>query len=301
MIENLYNYKEAYKIYKLLLNKDHTNIFIYGNKDIDKTKFIKDILTDFFKIKSKNSIVNEDIKYEYNDFYYYFNIKGVKYDIKNSFINTIKPIVSSFNYYTGLSNYVIFDNFDFINPIIENQLKVIIEKSSTTSKFIILTSNYTKHLEAIKSRCINIRLPSPNIYDKEIIIKDFIRKEKITCDIHKYLQYYDIETIKKKLLINYKDPYDIFLDKIILLMNSKLSKNIIELKELAYNFKNSVLDINILSRRILNYYLQQKINSKKKINIVQKITDFNYLMVKCYKDIIYIEYLLIDLYNILNG
>ena len=84
-------------------------------------------------------------------------------------------------------------------------------------------------------------------------------------------------------------------------MNSKLSKNIIELKELAYNFKNSVLDINILSRRILNYYLQQKINSKKKINIVQKITDFNYLMVKCYKDIIYIEYLLIDLYNILNG
>ena len=31
MIENLYNYKEAYKIYKLLLNKDHTNIHDLSN------------------------------------------------------------------------------------------------------------------------------------------------------------------------------------------------------------------------------------------------------------------------------
>ncbi len=300
MIQDLYNYKEAYKIYKLLLNKDHTNIFIYGDRNIDKTKFIKEILTDFFKIKNKNTIVNESINYEYNDYYYYFNVKGVKYDIKNSFINTIKPIVSSFNYYTGLSNYVIFDNFDYINPIIENQLKVIIEKSSTTSKFILITSNFTKHLEAIKSRCINIRLPSLNIYDKEIIIKDFMKSKKISCDIDKYLYQYDIETIKKKLLVNYKDPYDIFLDKIILLMVSKLSKNITEIKDLSYNFKNSVLDINILLKRIINYYLQQKINSKKKIKIVQTISEFNYLMVNCYKDIIYIEYLLIDLYNILN-
>ena len=46
-------------------------------------------------------------------------------------------------------------------------------------------------------------------------------------------------------------------------MVSKLSKNITEIKDLSYNFKNSVLDINILLKRIINYYLQQKINSKK--------------------------------------
>lgn len=301
MIENLDNYREAYKIYKLLLNKDHSNIIIYGNKIVNKTIIIKSVLTDFFKIKGKNNSINEEISYEYNDYYYYFDMKNIKYDIKNKFINILKPIVNSFNYYTGFCNYVIIDNFEYINSIIENQLKVIIEKSSTTSKFIIITSQITKHLEAIKSRCVNIRIPCLNIYDKEIIIKEFIKKENIKCNIDDYLfNDCDIEMIKKKILINYKDPYDIFLDKIKNIMNSKLSKEIICIKDLAYNFKNSVLDINILTKRILTFYLREKINPKKKIKIVEKLTEFNYLMLKCYKDIIYIEYLLIDLYNILN-
>jgi len=301
MIDTLYNYKEAFKIYKLLLNKNHSNIFIYGESNINKTLFIKTILTDFFRIKGKNTFVDGDIKYEYNDYYYYFNVKGIKYDVKNKFINIIKPIVNSFNYYTGLSNYIIIDNFDYINPIIENQLKVIIEKSSSTTKFIIVTSKYTKHLEAIKSRCINIRIPCPNIYDKEIIIKEFIKKEKITCKIEDYLYLeVDIDLIKKKILTNFKDPYNIFLEKINVIMKTKLTKNIETIKEIVYNFKNSVLNINILSKRILNFYLKENIPNSKKIKIVKKISDFNYLMVKCYKEIIFIEYLLIDLYNILN-
>ena len=84
-------------------------------------------------------------------------------------------------------------------------------------------------------------------------------------------------------------------------MNSKLSKEITQIKDISYNFKNSVLDINILSKRLLNFYLKENISDKKKIKLVKTFTDFNYLMVKCYKDIIYIEYLLIDLYNIING
>ena len=70
-------------------------------------------------------------------------------------------------------------------------------------------------MEAIKSRCVNIRIPCPNIYDKEIIIKEFIKKENIICNIDDYLFIdCDIEMIKKKILTKYKDPYDIFLDKI---------------------------------------------------------------------------------------
>ena len=150
---------------------------------------------------------------------------------------------------------------------------------------IIYSSKYTKHLEAIKGRCINIRIPCPNIYDKEIIIKKFIKKEKINCKIEDYLYLEgNIDFIKNKILTNYRDPYDIFLEKIKNIMKTKLSKNIENIKELAYNFKNSVLDINILSKRILNFYLSENIHDSKKIKIVKKITDFNYLMVKCYKE-----------------
>ena len=150
MIEDLYNYKEAFKIYKLLLNKNHSNIFIYGDSSINKSLFIKTILTEFFKIKGKNILVNEDIKYEYNDYYYYFNVKGIKYDIKNKFINTIKPIVNSFNYYTDLSNYIIIDHFDYINPIIENQLKVIIEKKFINNKIYYINIKIYKTFRSYK-------------------------------------------------------------------------------------------------------------------------------------------------------
>ena len=49
MIEKLDNYSKAYKIYKLLLNKDHSNILVYGNKIVNKTIIIKSVLTDFFQ------------------------------------------------------------------------------------------------------------------------------------------------------------------------------------------------------------------------------------------------------------
>ena len=39
---------------------------------------------------------------------------------KNKFINTLKPIVNSFNYYTGFCNYVIIDNFEYIIPLLKS-------------------------------------------------------------------------------------------------------------------------------------------------------------------------------------
>lgn len=301
-IVDLYNYKEAFKIYKLISNKNHSNIFIYGSKNIDKGLFIKTILNEFFSVQM-NLKKNDEISYEYNDYYYYFDIKSVKYDIKNTFINTLKPIVNTFNYYTNECNYIIFDNLEYINILIENQLKVIIEKSLSTTKFILITSEYDKHLEAIKSRCINIRIPELNIYDKEIFIKKYIDKNNIKIDndlLTKIIKENDINLIKKKLTTNYKNPYDVFLDKIVFIMNNKLNKNIDDIKEIAYNFKNSVLDINVLCRKIIEYYLKTDILDKKKSKIINIISEFNYLMIKSYKDIIYIEYLFINLYNCIN-
>ena len=83
-------------------------------------------------------------------------------------------------------------------------------------------------------------------------------------------------------------------------MNNKLNKNINDLKEIAYNLKNSVLDINILCRKIIQYYLTSNISDKKKNKLINIIAEFNYLMIKSYKDIIYIEYLFINLYNCIN-
>ena len=80
------------------------------------------------------------------------------------------PIVNSFNYYTEPSNYIIIDHFDYINPNIENQLKVIID-TFINNKIYYINIKIYKTFRSYKKRCISIRLPCPNIYDA-IIIKD---------------------------------------------------------------------------------------------------------------------------------
>ena len=297
----LYNYKHAYKIYKILLHKNHSNIIIYGK--LEKIFLIKTILDEYFQNTETINIYDEEIYYEYNSYYYYFNIKKIKLDTKDSFIKTIKKISKSYNYFTDKNNYIILDNYDKINPIIENKLKVIIEKTLSTTKFIILTRMFDKVLQANQSRCICIRISLLSSIDKEIYIKNYLKINNIQKEdrIIKELinSYSDINDIIKKI-DGYNDPMKIFLQKIVSFMDNKLNKNLVILKELSYNIKNSVVDVNELLKQIINYYICQNISSDKKSKIIKKSTETNYLMINCYKDIIYLEYYLLDIYNILN-
>ena len=292
---DLYNYKDAYKIFKIISDKNHPNIILNGK--MIKKEFIITILNEYFLKKNiKNSIYDEEIYYEYNDIYYYYDIKRIKLDIKNTFINTIKKITGSYNYFTNKNNYIILDNYNFINPILENKLKVIIEKSCYTTKFIILTSQFDKILEAIKSRCMCVRLAVLNYYDKSYILKEYSNLKNFKEILEKYD---DIELIKK-IFNGYKDPLDIFVKKCIKLFNKTMNKNINDLKELSYNIKNSVLNYPELQKRLIKHYLQSNISNEKKSKIINASVDNNYLMINCYKDIIYIEYYLLRIYNIIN-
>ena len=55
-----------------------------------------------------------------------------------------------------------------------------------------------------------------------------------------------------------------------------------------------------LQKELIKYYMKSDLSSEKKSLIIKKSSDINYLMINCYKDIIYIEYYLIELYNIIN-
>ena len=300
-IIDLYNYKEAYKIYKIFLNKNHTNIIIYG-KDNSKKEFIETILNELFNIKGKN-IINNELNYEYNDYYYYFDIKKIKVDSKDIFFNTIKQICSSYNFYHDKHNYIILDNYDKINTIIENKLRVIIEKSTSTSKFIILTTMIDKILESIKSRCLLYRIKLLSYNDKYYYINKYIHDNKIIISedkLRKIIENNNDIIHIKNAIVGYENYSNILLKKIIDILSSTLNKNLIGLKELCYNIKNSVIDTCELIKMIVNYFVVQDISNDKKIKIIKSSTNINYLMINCYKDIIYLEYYLLDLYKILN-
>ena len=296
-IKDLHNYKDGCKIYRIINDSNHPNLII-KNPNNNNKGFIYTILNEYFLLNKniKITIYDEEIYYEYTDIYYYFDMKKIKLDIKNSFTNIIKKITSTYNYYTNNNNYIILDNYEIINPLIENKLKVIIEKSNATTKFIIFTKKVDKILDAIKSRCIFIRFSPLNIYDKQIIFKEYSHINGFNSILEKYQ---DIELIKQ-ILSGYKDPYDIFVKKCIQIFHKKMSKNINEIKDLSYNIKNSVLEFPEIQKRLISHYLGENISSEKKSKIIKISANNNYLMINCYKDIIYIEYYLLEIYNILN-
>ena len=212
-IKDLNNYKDGYKIYKIINDKNHPNLII-KNPNSNNKEFIYTILNEYFFLNKKNiipTISNEEIHYEYTDIYYYFDMKKIKLDIKNSFINNIKKITNTYNYYNDKNNYIILDNYEIINPLIENKLKVIIEKSNTTTKFILFTKQIDKTLEAIKSRCIFLRFSPLNIHDKRLIFAEY----KNLKDFDSILENYTDLNLIKKILEGYTDPYYLFLNTLI--------------------------------------------------------------------------------------
>ena len=162
-ILDLLHYKLGYKIYSFLKYNNHSNIIIYGPTNCGKSILIKAIMKEIYPgqlIKQKN----EDFIFSLHKDYYLFNCSCI-YD-KTSFIKYLQNIIQTYDYYNNKCKYIILDQFERTNDIMQNILKVIIEKAYSTCKFIIITKQYNRVISAIKSRSIGIRTPSPTKYDK---------------------------------------------------------------------------------------------------------------------------------------
>ena len=99
---------------------------------------------------------------------------------------------------------------------------------------------------------------------------------------------------------DFKSPIDLFFDKCLEIFNSNIDKKLIKIRELSYNIKISLINFKELQKKILCYYLQSNISNEKKTKLISNTCKNNYLMIKCYKDIIYIELYFLQIYNILN-
>ena len=250
------------------------------------------ILNNLYNIKNKNNFTDN---YEYNDIYYYFDANFIKLDLKNTFIKEINSIIKSYNYYKDEFNYIIIDNYENINNIIENKLKVIVEKFSITTKFIFLTSNINNIESTIKSRFFIINIPKLTIYDKQKIFMKYKNHKNFDNIIKKE----DLNLIEKELN-GFKSPIDLFFNKCLEIFDNYIDEKIVKIRNLSYNIKISLINFTELQKKILSHYLQSNISNDKKSKIISVTCKNNYLMIKFYKDIIYIELYFLQIYNILN-
>ena len=164
------NYKDGYKILNMLQNRNHNNMIIYGISKIGKTIVIKQILNQFFGEEKGQLIENDDINVFVHSHYYLFNCK--KCQCKRVFTDYVNNIICSYNHYTNQNHYLIFDQFEEASHILQNYLKVIIEKNVLICRFLFVTNRLQNILHSIQSRCILVRVSEPSTSDKIVYMSN---------------------------------------------------------------------------------------------------------------------------------
>ena len=292
------NYKDGYKILNMLQHRNHNNIIVYGISKIGKTTVIKQILNEFFGEEKGQLIENDDINVFVHSHYYLFNCK--KCQCKRVFTDYVNNIICSYNHYTNQNHYLIFDQFEEASHILQNYLKVIIEKNISICRFLFVTNRLQNILHSIQSRCILVRVSEPSTSDKIVYMSKILTNENISYDINKLHNHCKGHTIQELINIYF------FEGEGAIDMIDNIISNIIKLFSKSINIKqikiqsNLIADIQIpyslfltkLMLKIIEIYPTKDIHT-----IIQMITEYELLLKKSYRDIIYLESLLIQLYK----
>lgn len=299
-------FTDKHDIINQALNSDSCpNIILYGINN--KLELLKKIINyDNFK-----NIIQDKITWKTNNIYNIFDMKNIDKEYSN-FFNIIKILINHKNYYNNNKfKFIIINNFNLVNSIIQNKLRVIIEKYYITTRFIFLTENISSIIDPIKSRSLLIRIPclmnseKRNIsreyisnleYEKKSIIYDKIytlNEEKI---IRLFSEYND------GLFMNYKTIYEIIYKNLDNISNKiEINKNDIDkIKDISYNIeKYNLYDIHVeLCKLYINDY---KYTNKIKGEIIKLLSEYDYKYKRGYRKLIYIESLLINLLYLSRG
>ena len=302
----LIHYKLGYKLYHILHHKNHPNLIISGINNSGKTLLIKTILNDLFSTNNslRKELLFDNIYYEKSNYHYYFDFKLINNNFK--ILILIKKIINSYNYYTNKYNYIILDNYEYLNDTIQNKLKVIFEKSVLTCKIIIITNKYNQAISPIKSRFLNIRIPSHNSVDKFIYFRKLLLRNLFIIDddvLYKIIIKHDNLDFNFINILGYfkcgvinGDVYDVIINKYMIIINSgkSLMKKISDIKQLLYLAK-SVINVNVFLRRLLSYLLEQNYNNEQKTKLVKEFTEYDIMINKSFRDLLCLEGLLIGI------
>jgi DNA polymerase III delta prime subunit len=293
-------YKEKEYFRNIIKYKNHPNIIIHGIQGVGKTHLIHDIIKGEFG--ELHDMGNEKLIIKSNKVCYYFNVSLIL--DKDYFINYIKDIVKSYDYYTDKLKYVFIDNYELININIQKIMKVIIEKNYKTTRFIIITNKIHSMDHAIKSRCLTMRISQPSYVDKYIYVKDYLISNGY--DFNDYLlkeecRLYGIDVvIKKNICEEYVVHSDYMVDNIIELMYSPFNLDTIK------NISSLIKELNINQHNLFKVFYNKitfiigENNIDKCYLIIKEMCSSNHIIQFSYRDLIHIESLLIKLYLLIN-
>ena len=295
------NYKIGYQLYLFIKkNNTHSHLIIHGRKGSGKTLLIHTLFRELYKGEPVLK-QNESFKVFTHTNYYLFDCNAI-YN-KLDFIDYLKSIVKTYDYYNNQSKYIILLHFENTNEMIQNSLRVIVEKGSNTCKLIFVTSKMNRIILPLQSRCVHIRIPVPHTFDKYIYIRNVLKTNSIFFNDYLLMQLckkYSLEVVLNKYFyindnVDLNIKYSLRVKEFIYDPNLNVKK-IHSIRKLSSNCK----EVNIYLIDIFKQLIDSFIGTGKEQKIIHEISKYDTYLQKSYRDLIHLESLIIRINSIIN-
>ena len=272
-------------IHKLnkLCKKDISNILFYGPINIGKMTLVNSLLNTYYKtkiIEKTNIIKLNSREIKFNSSNYYFKIILNNYYNKKNFDLLIKYLCEN-NEVNNKCKLIIIKNIEFIDFESFKSIKNIIEKKYNSIRFIFITSNLSKINDFIKGFFLLIRVPTP--CNKELftylkIIYPNISNSKITKVLNETSKLTEIfMKLEINIINSYNDPYITKSNKLIKLIKSKKTSNILKIRVLIYDLMAKNYNLNKIYTHIFNSLINSNYDNVVKLNIIKLYMELMYI------------------------
>ena len=246
----------------------NTNIILYGNKNNKNSKILNEVLKDKYGEYTLKKIEHDAFTCYQNEYMFQFSMNQINHKNQKHFYNSVRNIIESKNLYIkdNKKHLIILHKFQNIKEILQAKLRIILEKAVITTYFIIITNNYSGIIEPLRSRCLNIRIPS----EYKIVSENPI---SIICIRLLQLYDHDFEYLTKE--------------------------RIVQFRELAYNLCQLSIDMSLFFRELLSQLLSvPKWTFQIKMKLIELFAQSEHKYKKSYRSIIHIESLFIQIYHL---
>jgi len=273
---------------------DLINLVIYGRSATGKTTQIYALLASILDKKVydlKNVVFEEDRKViNYKSSIYHIEIDPTQLGSNDRFFiqSFLKLYTETINIGLNIPKIILFKNADLLSKQAQMQLRKIIENTSLTSRFIFEVTNISEFSPPLLSRCLKVRIQTPNKNEITKCIKNFCLKRNYNIDeitineiinnsnkisefinlkkIFGFLKYYLVTNKQFNFLyydifyeilnfINSKKIYFITLQKIIEYIN-EMYINLVPMNELLFFIYNQISKNNISNNNFQNELLE---------------------------------------------
>lgn len=291
---------------KCVLSNNVPNMLLYGQPYLyDK------VIERFYKLKNiKDVKINKGaLPYKYSNVHYEINCKDFKKE--KDYDDIFETMVQYKEYYMNIEyKTILLYNCNNLKISFQNKLRVIIEKYRKNCIFIFICHKLNGIIEPLKSRCILIRLPNLSMYNKcEIISKINVEDSKLKGKVFDYLSLFNSDKDKEAIIQckrdigDFESHYHLLIYEILLLFKNELTLyNFNAIKKKAYEILKINIHIHLFLKIFLDIILDTYVlTTMVKIKIIQLFADIEYKLLKSYKKIIFIEYLLFSLKEIIDN